>query len=235
MEMKDLLKIAPWLLPTQKKIDEYKNRIIFKKPLLDLTPDNFELETQNRSSPIVVGFFSSRCRYCKRTLPGFEQLAQLTEGQLRFGGVDNPAFGEELGRPFNVTNVPAFVAWVHGASGPTTTKYFGPRTSDDVQMWICMQLGVPCSHLPMWKRSLWAVVHTAIGSLAHAMRRLGIKVTDHGSGGGPLPDGGTLGFAGLIIGIGCVTALAFALVLWCCLCRQRRTRGTSSEREKKSQ
>jgi len=235
MDLKDLNEIAPWLIPTQMKINLKKERIIFKKPLLDLTPDNFEQETQNRSSSIVVGFFSKRCSWCKRTLPGFEQIAQLTEGQQRCGGVDVDAYGEELSRPLGVTNIPAFIAWVPGASGPTTAKYFGPHTSDDIQIWACMQLGVPCSHLPMWKRLLWVVVHTAVGSLAHVMRGLGIKVTDHGSGGGPLRDGGTLGFAGLIIGIGCVTALAFVLVLWCCLCRQRRTRSTSSESEKKSQ
>lgn len=201
----NLRDLPPFLWETEMQRQAIKNRIVFTKPVLDLTPENFERETYNSTEPMVLGFFAKGCRYCKRTLPGFEGLAKLSKGSLRFGAVDNKAY-PQLGNPLGVRHIPVFF---YMEPGMPWQKYFGPRTNDDVQVWIGFHGGVDVSHLPLWKQLPLTAFHFAISSLVAAFEFLEIQPTDHGPGQlgdytGPLPDGGNLGFAGVLIGIAVV-------------------------------
>mmetsp|Transcript_42111 Transcript_42111/g.78256 ORF Transcript_42111/g.78256 Transcript_42111/m.78256 type:complete len:254 (-) Transcript_42111:37-798(-) len=224
VELKDL---PEFLRETHSKNEQKKSRLILGEPVLDLTPDNFTLEAKNRNSSIVVGFFSKSCGWCRRAIPAFIQVAEAAKEGHRFGAVDDRAF-REIGDEFGVSNLPAFVTLKPGANG-AYTKYYGPHKPEDIQMWMCMQTGLlsPCAHIATRKKLMWIIVHVAIGSLAYVMKSLGLKVTDHGSGGGPLRDGGTLGVAGIVLG--CLVAF-FCMLCCCCKCL-RRKRGEKTERK----
>ncbi|MEZ5091182.1 rhodanese-like domain-containing protein [Nocardioides sp.] len=45
-------------------------------------------------TPVVVNFFASWCVYCNEELPGFVQVAQATDGQVAFVGVDTNDTGD---------------------------------------------------------------------------------------------------------------------------------------------
>jgi len=217
MSLQELTSIAPFLVPgemarQQAKIP--KRRWIFPDPVLTLTAENFEAEVRNRNTSIVVGFFSESCRYCKQTLPVFVELAERSRGSQQFGAVDVRAFGE-IGRPLGVKHVPVFFVAQPSAGGVVMTKYFGSRTADDVQVWISLHTGIATSGVGLWTRLGWTALHVIIGYLAALLKAFGIEPTDHGSGGGPFSDGGTLGFAGLIVGFVCVPLLSFAIG-WLC-------------------
>jgi len=205
-------------------IDAEKNHYRLQEPVVDLTPKNFEAETQQNvihNSSIVVGFFNRGCRYCKRTVPVFEQMAQRLRETQRFGSVDDSIF-YQLGEPYKVQSWPSFVYLERSTSGSgvKVTKYFGPRTADDVQVWMCLKLGIAMADLALWKRLVFGALHLSIAAIVLLLESMGVEPSDHGSAGGPLPDGGTIGLAALIIGVSVASILLTIFVARCCYRRR---------------
>jgi len=192
--------LPAFLVEAEEKKKKVDGRLKLAAPVLDLTPENYELETMDHTKiPIVTGFFTGGCKFCRRTRPVIENLAKTLEGSVRFGGVDAGVF-DKLKQEKGAGLVPTF--FMYKTSG-AVTRYFGPRTEDDLYAWVSWHSGhwLDESHLVWWKKIAYILLHATISVLVAVLNIFGFEATDHGSGGGPFPDGGTIGFCGLMVGI----------------------------------
>lgn len=212
--------LPPWLWATEQKIQTYKNRLLFDAPIVNLDYDNFANETIG-SPPMVIVFMMQQCGWCRKFTQRLKDMAVRFNETVRFGVVDYGAF-PDLSKNYSVAGVP-FVVFAQDAN----RRYFGPRYGELIEAWIGLQTGYGAVDVPLRELIPFTIYHIFVGGLARLLTAVDIKPTDHGSGGGPLRDGGTLGFAA--IGVGSILAL-IVLICTYAACR-RRCRGPSEPKD----
>lgn len=209
--------LPTWLWGTEKDIRNKKEALIFGGPTVTLTEENFEAvlnDVGRGRPPILVGFFSPRCRYSKRVKPTFDSLANTYNSSvLRFAGVDDRAYGDvkdKIEERFSIRLpvIPSFL--ILRAAGPPV-KYFGPRTPDDFEVWVGMYTGAGAPYVPFAWRMVLLVYHHAVAGLAALLELLGIEPRDNGDAWPFFDDGGTIGTAAIVIGA--VLGVMFAMVI----------------------
>mmetsp|Transcript_68758 Transcript_68758/g.212617 ORF Transcript_68758/g.212617 Transcript_68758/m.212617 type:complete len:257 (+) Transcript_68758:63-833(+) len=212
------VEIPEWLRPAHEQMLKRRHHMKLAKPVLDLVPQNFDSVIQSINRTTIVAFGAPWCGHTRRIMGRYEEMAQRFTGTVDFGMIDVDAF-PELKETLPHATLPAFFVLTPSSQGRPVAKFFGPRLPDVVEVWVGLWTGGrPLTVEPAWRATLTAY-HIVISGLVALLDLVGVEPTDHGSGGGPLRDGGTLGVAGLVVGG--LAALALLVALSACCCRRR--------------
>lgn len=206
-----------------------KNRIILPSPVLDMRPDNFEYQLKgDGGTPVVVGYFSQSCPYSRRATPIFGDLAKRFNGSVRFGLVDVSVYPEVLRHIDGWRRsalVPGFMMVSSG--GEVIAKYVGMKNPAAIDAFVALQTGMGCTQTGMFQCVVLQVFHYIVGKLILFLRFIGIEPTDANR----FP-GGTVGKAGICLGIAvAVLILAICCCCCCCCCRKTGSREKGAQKE----
>ncbi|KAJ1180173.1 hypothetical protein NDU88_005397 [Pleurodeles waltl] len=95
--------------------------------VLELTDDNFESETKQRSL-VLLEFYAPWCGHCKRLAPEYESAATRLKGVVSLAKVDCTAHSNTCNK-FGVSGYPTLKIF---RDGEESGSYDGPRTADGI-------------------------------------------------------------------------------------------------------
>ena len=81
--------------------------------VIDINEENFEEEIVYSDVPVVVDFWTKRCRPCLAFAPTFKKLSKKYEGEIRFLKCD-VAKNKALTDLFNVKSIPTLLFFYDG-------------------------------------------------------------------------------------------------------------------------
>lgn len=104
---------------------------------IEITNENFELEIEQASEPVILDVYATWCGPCQQMAPLFDELAQEYRGKIRFATL-NVDHAREIAIKLGVSSVPTFVFFKAGKMVGKETGYMGKR---DLQIQIEQRLG----------------------------------------------------------------------------------------------
>ena len=75
---------------------------------INITSDNFVVEIENSSLPIVIDVYASWCGPCQLMLPIFEELSKEMDAKYKFAKL-NIDETREVATQYNISSVPTFI------------------------------------------------------------------------------------------------------------------------------
>jgi thioredoxin 1 len=78
-----------------------------------ITDENFNVEVEQSTVPVLVDFWAEWCMPCKMVAPIVEAIADDFEGRLKVGSVDVDA-ESDLAARFNVMSIPTLIVFKGG-------------------------------------------------------------------------------------------------------------------------
>lgn len=98
--------------------------------MVDITPDNFEIEVLKSEKPVVMDMYADWCGPCRMMSPVFKDLEQEMP-DVKFVKVDVEA-NNELAQKYEVRSIPSFIVvrsgevvkTAVGANGKASIKQF---------------------------------------------------------------------------------------------------------------